>query len=420
MRLGESSIITLSNEQASVVSAIEASESHVYVTGKAGTGKSTVLNHLRHQSLRRSVVVAPTGIAALNIGGQTIHSLFGIAPGLIRPGQCVINRRTAAVLRSIDRVIIDEASMIRADLMDAIDEILRKSRRSSAPFGGVQVVMFGDLFQLPPVVERPLIPYFSETYGGYYFFDAMVWQSTALDVLELETIFRQHDDYFKSILNGIRCGEPSEEMMEDLNSRATMEIPKDRIITLTTVNARANHVNEERMSWLSGGVYRFGADVRGELDASAFPTSPELLLKEGAQVMMLRNDRDKRWVNGTIGSISSLTPDTIEVDIAGNRVEVKKERWDKIRYGVDESGQLTEGGVASFTQYPLRLAWAVTIHKSQGLTYDQVCIDLGAGAFSHGQTYVALSRCRTLEGVFLTRKIQPTDVIIDDRIRRFH
>jgi ATP-dependent exoDNAse (exonuclease V) alpha subunit len=412
--------IDLSPEQMSIFEQIETSNSHFYITGKAGTGKSMLLQYLRYNTSKKVVVVAPTGIAALNIGAQTIHSLFGIAPGLIQPESSVINRRAADLLRHIDMVIVDEVSMVRADLMDAMDHILQLARRSREPFGGVKMIMFGDLFQLPPVVERALYPYFNETYGGYYFFDAFVWQSTPLAVLELHHIFRQKDEYFKTILNGIRSGEPTEEMIEALNERANRTIPTDNLLTLATVNSRVNQINASRMSWLTSPAYTYSASVSGALEPSAFPTEAVLELKQGAQVMMLRNDKDRRWVNGSIGHISNLSREGIEVEISGNIYEIKKEKWSKIRYSYSEgSDSIKEEAMSSFTQYPLRLAWAVTIHKAQGLTYDRVAIDLGTGAFAHGQTYVALSRCTSLEGLYLTRPVTPRDVIVDQRIIEF-
>jgi ATP-dependent exoDNAse (exonuclease V) alpha subunit len=238
--------------------------------------------------------------------------------------------------------------------------------------------------------------------------------------LELGYIFRQKDEYFKSILNGIRCGEPDEEMMAALNDRANRVIPTEGLLTLATTNARVSQINEERMSWLPSEDFSYGATISGPLEPSAFPTDEVLRLKKGAQVMLLRNDRDRRWVNGTIGQVHRLAPDCIEVEINDVIYEIKKEKWSKIRYAYnDDSDSIKEESLSSFTQYPLRLAWAVTIHKAQGLTYDRVAIDLGTGAFAHGQTYVALSRCTTLEGLYLTRNVTPRDVIVDPRVLRF-
>jgi len=412
--------IALSDEQQKIFHDIETSDSHFYITGKAGTGKSILLQYLRHHTHKKVVVVAPTGIAALNIGGQTIHSLFGIAPGLVAPESTALHRRVGELLRHIEMVIVDEVSMVRADVMDAMDHVLRMSRRSSEPFGGVKMIMFGDLFQLPPVVDRGLFPYFNDTYGGFYFFDAMVWRDTAMAVLVLGHIFRQKDAYFKEILNGIRSGTPSEEMLEALNSRANLYVPSGNILTLATTNARVNQINAERMAQLPGSVFAYEATVSGALEPSAFPTEVVLHLKQGAQVMLIKNDKDRRWVNGSIGRVYRLTSDLVEVEIEGKIYEIKKEKWAKIRYVYqDESNSVKEEPMGAFTQFPLRLAWAVTIHKAQGLTYDTVAIDLGSGAFSHGQTYVALSRCTTLEGVYLTRQVTPRDIIVDQRIVDF-
>jgi ATP-dependent exoDNAse (exonuclease V) alpha subunit len=412
--------ITLSEEQEKIFHDIETSDSHFYITGKAGTGKSLLLQYLRYNTSKSVVVAAPTGISALNIGGQTIHSLFGIVPGLVAPESSSLHRRAGELLRHIDMVIIDEVSMVRADLMDAIDHVLRMARRSSEPFGGVKLIMFGDLFQLPPVVDRSLFPYFNDMYGGFYFFDAMVWRDTPLAVLVLTHIFRQKDAYFKMILNGIRSGNPTEEMIEALNSRANLYVPSGNILTLATTNAKVHQINAHRMANLPTANFTYEATVSGALEPSAFPTEAVLNLKQGAQVMMLKNDKDRRWVNGSIGRVYRLTAEMIEVEIDGHIYEVKKEKWAKIRYVYhDESNAIKEEPLGSFTQFPLRLAWAVTIHKAQGLTYDTVVIDLGIGAFAHGQTYVALSRCTSLEGLYLTRPVTPRDVIVDQRILDF-
>jgi len=414
------SAVELSDEQQRFFHEIETSDSHFYITGKAGTGKSMLLQYLRYNTSRKVVVAAPTGISALNIGGQTIHSLFGIAPGLVAPESSSLHRRAADLLRHIEMVIIDEISMVRADLMDAIDHILRMARRSSEPFGGVKLIMFGDLFQLPPVVDRSLHPYFNDMYGGYYFFDAMVWRDTPMAVLVLTHIFRQKDEYFKQILNGIRSGSPTEEMIEALNSRANLYVPSGNILTLATTNAKVNQINADRMERLPTPHFSYSATVSGALEPSAFPTEAVLYLKEGAQVMLLKNDKDRRWVNGSIGRVYRLTPEMVEVEINGTIFEIKKEKWAKIRYVYhDESNSVKEEPLGSFTQFPLRLAWAVTIHKAQGLTYDTVAIDLGTGSFAHGQTYVALSRCTSLEGLYLTRSVVPRDIIVDQRILDF-
>ncbi|NBV41476.1 helicase [bacterium] len=412
--------ITLSAEQLSVFREIESAHDHFYVTGKAGTGKSTLLQYLRYHTEKKVVVVAPTGIAALNVGAQTIHSFFGIPPGFVARESLQVSGRVRRILRAIEMVIIDEVSMVRADLMDAMDSLLRQARCNSIPFGGVKMVMFGDLYQLPPIVERSLHRYFVEQYGGHYFFDAAVWKETEMAVLELNHIFRQSDEFFKTILNAVRNGQATPAVLNDLNTRANRFPPADGVITLATTNNRVTEINMARINQLPGDYFSYRADLDGAIEESIFPTEELLQLKPGAQVMMLRNDSKKRWVNGTLGRIYSLKSDAIEVEIDGKIYELGKEKWSKIRYNLDsESGAIREDSIGSFTQYPVRLAWAVTIHKAQGLTYDQLVIDLGAGSFAHGQTYVALSRCRTLDGLYLSRMVTPKDIIVDPRILRF-
>jgi len=413
--------IELSSEQKFLFNLIETTKTNVFITGKAGTGKSVLLQYFKLNSKKNVVVCAPTGVAALNVGGQTIHSLFKIKPGFVNKDELIPNFRTAELLQHVDTVVIDEISMVRADLMDAIDIILRKARRNSLPFGGVQVVMFGDLYQLPPVVEdKELHKYFFDNLGGYYFFNADVWKNTNMDLYELTNIFRQRDETFKTVLNAIREKKLTDEHLKLINNRTKAEIPPDGIITLATTNQAVNEINQTRLDQLPAKESEYKALVMGDLEPSYFPTEENLKLKVGAQVMFLKNDRDKRWVNGTIGKVEKLAPDEIRVNIDGISYPVPQETWKKIRYTYNrDTRKIDEEVISSFTQYPLKLAWALTIHKAQGQTYGQVVIDMGQGAFAHGQTYVALSRCKSLEGLYLKKEILYEDIQVDPLVVQF-
>ena len=414
------SSITLSPDQEEILNLLTISKTPIFLTGKAGTGKSLLLQYFRQKSDKNIVVCAPTGVAALNIGGQTIHSLFKIAPELVRKDSLKVDVKTAKLLKYVDVVIIDEISMVRPDLMDGIDYILRKARRSQVPFGGVQLIMFGDLFQLPPVVQKDLKDYFEQNYGGNFFFNADVWKNIKFEIRELTTVFRQKDEDFKLILNAVREGNITDQQLDVLNRRAEEEIPSEGVIILTTVNSSAKRINEIKLNLLEDKAHEHKAQVTGHLEPSAFPTEETLLLKKGAQIMLLRNDKEKRWVNGTLGYIDSIDDEEITVNIDGKIHSVPKETWNKIQYVLnEETNTLDEKVVSSFTQFPLKLAWAITIHKSQGQTYNTVAIDMGYGAFAHGQTYVALSRCKTLEGIYLNRKISREDIIVESKIIDF-
>ncbi len=313
--------------------------------------------------------------------------------------------------------------MVRADLMDGIDQALRLNRRNDEPFGGVQLAMFGDLWQLPPVVrEAELKEYFDETYGGPYFFQALVWRQCAGRSVDLEKIYRQKDDAeFRRILQHIRDGEPGEEILGALNERV---VPKSRLadpdshIVLTATNDAAFRENSRRLMALPGKAKVYAAEVSGKFDTAAFPTEPALTLKVGAKVMFLKNDADRRWINGSWGIVTNMGPDGPTVQLEdGTEHEVGRTSWENLVYQYDRSTkQITREQVGAYKQLPLRLGWAITIHKSQGQTFDRVYIDLGRGAFSHGQTYVALSRCRSLAGLVLAHPVRREDVILDEQI----
>ncbi|MEZ5566562.1 MAG: AAA family ATPase [Gammaproteobacteria bacterium] len=401
---------------------IEGGDQHVFITGRAGTGKTTLLHLLRDETIRNVAVVAPTGLSAIHVGGQTIHSFFRLPPRFVDPQELRAMRHTG-VMKALDLLVIDEVSMVRADLMDGIDKVLRLNRRNDEPFGGVQLAMFGDLWQLPPVVrEAELKEYFEETYGGPYFFQALVWRECAGRSVDLQKIYRQKDDAgFRNILQSIRDGEPDEETLRALNARviskASLPDPDSHIVLTATTQA-AMRENSRRLAALPGKVKRYAADVSGKFDATAFPTESELLLKVGAKVMFLKNDPERRWINGSWGIVTALGDDGPSVQLEdGTEHEVGKTAWENLSYRYDRaSRQITREQIGAFRQLPLRLGWAITIHKSQGQTFDRVYIDLGHGAFSHGQTYVALSRCRSLEGLALARPVRERDVILDQQI----
>ncbi|MBU2102439.1 MAG: AAA family ATPase [Candidatus Omnitrophota bacterium] len=401
---------------------LENTRDPVFVSGKAGTGKSTLLKYFRTHTSKNVVVLAPTGVAAINVGGQTIHSFFRFPPRLIQK-DTIRRRRNAKIIKKLDMVIIDEVSMVRADLMDGIDYALRINRdQMDVPFGGAQVVFFGDLFQLPPVVEAQAQEILARNYESPYFFNANVFDQISLRYIELTKIYRQSDAKFINILNQIRSKEHTEEELGVLNERVRERIPQDlaHCVILTTTNYRANTINEERLVSLSADVVTHDATTTGAFDASAYPTEFSLKLKRGAQVILIKNDPDKRWVNGTIAEIAAVFPGCIEVCIGENVYEVPRVTWEKIQYEYNGAQEkIEEHVVGTFEQYPLKLAWAITIHKSQGQTFDNVIIDLGFGAFTHGQVYVALSRCRSLEGIILKRKVYESDIIFDERIYEF-
>ena len=395
----------------------------VFLTGKAGTGKTTFLKHIVAGCSKRLAVVAPTGVAAVNAGGVTIHSFFQLplCPYLPDVKELVteyqmpeknrsLRKDRVKILRTLELLIIDEISMVRADILDAIDATLKRYRKNDRPFGGVQLLMIGDVQQLPPVVTESEKPFMDQVYPSPFFFNSRAFRKLGYIVIELNKIHRQRDAEFTSMLNDIRTGNPSDQTLERLNRRLDpgFDPPSGEYwIRLTTHNHQSDAINREKMDALKGKSMIFKAEIDGNYPESAYPTETELRLKKGAQVMFTRNDTsgNSMYFNGKIGTVTSLYPEIIVTDENGNEIIVNQEKWDNVRYEINpETQEIQAVNDGSFTQYPLRAAWAITIHKSQGLTFDRVVIDAGK-AFSFGQVYVALSRCRSLDGIVLTTPI---------------
>ncbi len=401
----------------------------IFITGRAGCGKSTLLTYFVQKTLKKVVLLASTGVAALRIRGQTIHSFFGFPPRLITKDN-IKTMRKRNLFKSIDAIIIDEISMVRADLMDGIDLFLRKNRaEKNKPFGGIQMIFFGDMYQLPPVISNiEEGQYLSLSYASPYFFDAHVFSQVHMETVELRKVYRQRDRNFIHILNAIRENNIDYDMVEEINRRHIPYAADDpHCVTLTTTNARAFAINEVKMAELKEPELSFYGIAEGEYfknDKRECPTDPILTLKKGAQVIFVRNDTNKRWVNGDIGTIVKIDNAMIQVEITredqAKIYPVERETWEMIRYVFDPgTGIIITETIGTFTQYPLKLAWAITIHKGQGATFDKVHIDLGWRTFAHGQAYVALSRCRSLEGLTLERPLRPNDIRVDGRIVQF-
>lgn len=417
---------TLTAEQQAVYELIETTRENVFITGRAGTGKSTLLTHLAWHSSKQFVICAPTGVAALNVGGQTIHSLFHLPIGVIADHTLDQGKRLRSLLNTIDMLVVDEVSMVDADLLDAVDRSLRQARQREEPFGGVQAVLFGDPYQLAPVPGRDPAAraYFADAYRSRWFFDAHVWQEGLPRIVELSQVHRQSEREFTWMLDAVRHGMVTREIADRLNGVGARPAPTDGTITLATRNDTVRRINRKRLEMLPGRVLRAVAEIDGDFGGRAFPADETLELKEGAQVMFLRNDtapgpQPPRWVNGTIGTVVAIER-TVVVEVDGEQHEVEPAVWERYRYDYDAARKkLTKDVVAEFRQFPLRLAWATTIHKSQGKSYDAAVIDLGARAFTAGQTYVALSRLTRLEGLYLTRPLRPVDITVDPDVARF-
>ena len=408
-------------------------DSHIFLTGKAGTGKTTFLKNLPLKTYKRMVVVAPTGVAAINAGGQTIHSFFQLPFGPLPPNASTITaqlhrmkKQKLNLMRSLDLLIIDEISMVRADVLDAIDTVLRRVRRSQKPFGGLQLLMIGDVHQLAPVAKPEEWEVLSPYYDTPYFFGSQVLRKAPYVCVELEHIYRQHDEDFISLLNKVRNNQMDANCVRVLNSRFKPGfIPKDEegYITLTTHNYQADQINESKLGAIKEKPLTFKAEIHGTFPENTYPTKEELTLKVGAQVMFVKNDPnpEKAFFNGKIGRLVGYDEKegTVTVESEGEHITVPKLKWQNMEYTINAENQdIEEKEIGRFTQIPLRLAWAVTIHKSQGLTFDKVIVDAGL-AFAHGQVYVALSRCTSLEGLVLKTQITSNALVNDYSVDQF-
>ena len=408
-------------------------DSHIFLTGKAGTGKTTFLKNLPLKTYKRMVVVAPTGVAAINAGGQTIHSFFQLPFGPLPPNASTITaqlhrmkKQKLNLMCSLDLLIIDEISMVRADVLDAIDAVLRRVRRSQKPFGGVQLLMIGDVHQLSPVAKPEEWEVLSPYYDTPYFFGSQVLRKAPYVCVELEHIYRQHDDDFITLLNKVRNNRMDADCVRVLNTRFKPNFkPKDNegYITLTTHNYQADQINESKLEAINEKLLKFKAVVHGSFPENTYPTKEELELKVGAQVMFVKNDPnpEKAFFNGKIGRLVDYDEDegTLTVESEGEHITVPRLKWQNMEYTINaENQEIEENEIGSFTQIPLRLAWAVTIHKSQGLTFDKVIVDAGQ-AFAHGQVYVALSRCTSLEGLVLKTHITSNALVNDYSVDQF-
>ncbi len=431
MSAATSAVLDLNPQFRHALQRMGETEQSLFITGKAGTGKSTLLSHFCATTQKKPVVLAPTGVAALNVKGQTIHRFFNfyidVTPEKIRKKET--RPRNPKLYAKLRTIVIDEISMVRADLLDCVDVFLRMyGPDANRPFGGVQMICVGDLYQLPPVVSSAEREIFSTHYRTPYFFSAHALEGFEMDIIELEKIYRQKDRDFVHLLNRIRNNSVDEADIERLNRRLTPEdVSEDGglHISLTATNQRADIINATHLSALKGALHCSTAVIRGDFGKEYYPTATELQFKIGAQIMLLNNDQENRWVNGSIGTIAALEKDEeghpyldVRLQDGGKRVAVTPFTWEVYRFTLQDGAILSEP-VGTFTQYPFRLAWAVTIHKSQGKTFDRVAIDIDRGTFAAGQIYVALSRCTSFEGITLKTPIQKRHIRTDHRIFSF-
>ena len=409
---------------------------HIFLTGKAGTGKTTFLQNLKGKTAKRMIVTAPTGVAAINAGGVTLHSFFQLPFGPFIPGSQSydnsrqrmfrFSREKKQIIKNLDLLVIDEISMVRSDLLDSVDAVLRRHRRNELPFGGVQLLMIGDLHQLPPVAKQAEWSLLQQYYPSVYFFSSHALARSEMVTVELKKIYRQSDPRFIELLNRVRESQMNARAIRELNKRHIENYSPENdqgCITLTTHNHLADGINKARLAALPGKEYRFAPEVSGVFPEQAHPIPGTLALKIGAQVMFLRNDTagEKRYFNGKIGRIKSIDGDEIRVTCPDRPEDIVVEPadWENITYSINkENHEIEEDVIGKFTQYPLKLAWAITIHKSQGLTFDRAVID-AKSAFANGQVYVALSRCRTLEGMVLSSPIPARSIAADEAVCSF-
>lgn len=426
---GKEETFEISAEFKDCIHSMEETNLNLFITGKAGTGKSTLIDYFRNTTKKKAIVLAPTGLAAINVRGQTIHSFFHLPPRFIDP-HMMMRISPSRIYRDLDTIIIDEVSMVRADLFDALDRFLRlNGKDKSLPFGGTQIIVVGDLFQLPPIVAREELQVFNEFFESPYFFSSYAFSQGKFSVIELTRIYRQKDEAYISLLNKIRIGEVSMGDLGLINARVVVkdfEKVRREYITLATTNNVVTAINDSELNKIDSQEYMYKATIEGDFPTEdrTLPVEMELKLKKGARVIFTKNDKGRRWVNGTAGVVESLDKDKIKIKLNDpgfhEIVTVPVEEWENIKYEFDrEKDTVVPVVLGKLKQFPLKLAWAITIHKSQGMTFDRANIDFSRSPFTHGQTYVALSRCRTLEGMVVTKKIYPNDVMVDPRIIEF-
>lgn len=428
--------LELTKQFQKVLETLENTNKSVFITGKAGTGKSTLLKHFCETTKKNYVVLAPTGVAAINVGGETIHSFFKFKIDYtiqdITKAANKLSEEAIRLYEKIETIIIDEISMVRADIMDFIDIFLRRVLQNDSPFGGKQLIFFGDLYQLPPVVKSDEREHFKEMYNSHYFFESKAikeFLNTKLnefEYIELDKIFRQTDNEFIQILNAIRNNTITEEMLTVLNKRFdpnSIDILKNdnAYVYLSSTNTISDEINLQNLESLKGRPKAYYADIKGDFTSEKFPTEEKLVLKVGARVMLLNNDSMGCWVNGTIATVLELHNDYITVTTENDEAyDVEAVTWETVKTIYDSNTKsITKDKIGSFKQIPVRLAWAITIHKSQGKTFNKVIVDMGKSAFAQGQTYVALSRCKTLEGIVIARELRKSDVRVSYDVVKF-
>ena len=399
---------------------IEHNSNSFFITGKAGTGKSTFLKQFKANTRKKTVVLAPTGLSALNVNGQTIHSFFRFPPKIIEKKDIKIVSNNK-IYKKIEAIIIDEISMVRADIMDGMDLFLRKNgKNSNLPFGGIKLIMFGDLYQLPPVVVRTE-QILNDLYDSPYFFSSKAIKKINLQTVELNKVYRQNEADFIKLLDNIRTKTDLDSTIKILNEKIKYNEITPEHVLLTSTNKIANRINYIKLSLLNSKLINYTAEIQGDFNVRQAPISQIVNLKIGAKVMLTRNDPHGQFVNGSLGMVTELEENLITLRLdSGILVGVERFNWDKVKYFYEDStDKIKNEVVARFTQFPIKLAYAMTIHKSQGQTFSKVCIDLSTGAFTHGQTYVALSRCKSINGLILKKPLIKKDIILDNRVVDF-
>ena len=424
--LNFNSDVKLSEDQKNLFNIAENTNNSLFITGGAGVGKSLFVDYFRNHTLKNVIVLGSTGVASINIKGQTIHSAFRLMPRV----QVVdfnnkelwkIPNKVKTMIKNADVFLFDEISMTSPDVIDMVDQKCRLVMNSSLPFGGKQTIFIGDLLQLPPVIrDKSVFDYLIDHYGGIHFFNAPAFKDGKFKIYELTEIFRQQDMSFKEMLNNIRIGKISDDILEKINSRVDLPINEEEYIILTATNKTADDINKTKLDAIDNKEFTYHADITGDINENNFLVDTELHLKVGAQVMILSNDRKKRWGNGSLGIVTQLYPNEILVKINGKEYSIPKFTWHNYKNEYDEeTKKIKQVKVGTLEQFPIRLGWALTIHKSQGKTFKTILIDLENGAFASGQVYVALSRCTSLDHLYLKKKINKRDIKVDNEALQF-